>query len=87
MAALTTDQVAVLRVATVPESGNRVNTALRLAGLTQQEAAALMGETQPYVSDVARGRYQTITVAKAQKFAALFGCQIEDLFPAREALA
>ena len=37
--------------------------------------------TQPYVSDVARGRYRTITVENAWKFAAYFGCRIEDLFP------
>ena len=36
---------------------------------------------QPYVSDVARRRYRTITVENAWKFAAYFGCRIEDLFP------
>lgn len=80
---LTSQQLVELRTAPVPASGNRVSQALKVIGLTQQQAAEAMGETQPYVSDVVRGRYQTITVAKAQKFAALFGCTIDDLFPAR----
>lgn len=84
---LTSSQLADLRDARIPESGNRVSVALQLAGLTQQEAAALIGESQPYISDVVRGRYQTITLAKAYKFAALFGCAIEDLFPAKESVA
>lgn len=34
--------------------------------------------TQPYVSDVACGSYRTIAVQNAWKFAAYFGCRIED---------
>lgn len=85
--ALTSQQLADLKAAPIPESGNRVGLALQLAGLTQLEAAAITGESQPYISDVARGRYQTITLAKAYKFATLFGCAIEDLFPSKEAVA
>ena len=44
--------------------------------------AAALGFPQPYISDVARRRYQTITVENARKFAHYFGCTIEDLFPA-----
>ena len=43
--------------------------------------AKALGLSQPYVSDVFRRRYRTITVATAQKFAQYFGCCIEDLFP------
>ena len=46
--------------------------------------AAAIGVTQAYVSDVASQRHRTITVANAWKFAAYFGCRIEDLFPPTE---
>ncbi len=76
---LTAKQLAVLRA----EPGtNRVAKAIALAGVTQGAVAAALGFPQPYISDVARRRYQTITVANARKFAHYFGCSIEDLFPA-----
>lgn len=52
--------------------------------LTQAELAAAVKLSQPYVSDVARGRHATITVDNARLFADYFGCSIEDLFPARD---
>ena len=52
-----------------------------LAGVKQVTLAKALRLTQPYVSDVARGRCRTITVENAWKFAAYFGCRIEDLFP------
>jgi transcriptional regulator with XRE-family HTH domain len=67
--------------------GNRVGEAIYMLRLTQTEVAHGTGLPQQYVSDVARNRYQTITVDNAQKFADYFGCIIEDLFPAREAVA
>lgn len=84
--ALTAKQLSELRRAT-PENGNRVATAMRLADLTQAEVAHEIEVTQPYVSDVARGRHETITVDNARKFADFFGCSIEDLFPARAEVA
>lgn len=60
---------------------------MRLIGVTQAALSEAIHESQPYISDVVRGRYQTITVAKARKFAEYFGCAIEDLFPSREAVA
>ncbi len=66
---------------------NRVARAIELADVTQMDVAATTGLPQSYISDVARNRYQTITVDNARKFADYFGCQIEDLFPAREAVA
>lgn len=70
-----------------PTKGNRVAAAIRMLELTQTEVADGAHLPQQYVSDVARNRYQTITVDNAQKFADYFGCIIEDLFPAREAVA
>lgn len=60
---------------------NRVAKAMALAGVTQATVARALGLAQPYISDVARGRYRTITVDNARKFARYFGCSIEDLFP------
>lgn len=76
---LTEDQLRTLR----SEPGaNRVAKAISLAGVTQMTVAKAVGLPQPYVSDVARRRYRTITVENARKFARYFGCRIEDLFPA-----
>ena len=75
---LTAKQLVVLRAA---PGANRVATAIDLAGVTQGAVAAALGFSQPYISDVARHRYQTITVENARKFAHYFGCSIEDLFP------
>ena len=54
---------------------------MALSGVTQVIVAKALGLTQPYVSDVARGRYRTITVENARKFASYIGWRIEDLFP------
>lgn len=82
--ALTTRQLRELRHTPAGDSGNRVTAAMRLNGVTQAILAEAIDESQPYISDVARGRYQTITLAKARKFADYFGCSIEDLFPRRQ---
>lgn len=82
--ALTPSQRRELLRYEVGESGNRIVKARALAGLTQAELAERTGLTQPYVSDVDRGRYGTITLDNARKFAECFGCSIEDLFPAPE---
>ena len=74
---LTEQQLAILRV----EPGNRVAKAISLAGVRQMVVAEALGLSQPYVSDVVRQRYRTITVDNARKFADYFGCYIEDLFP------
>ncbi len=74
----TEQQLAVLR--SEPGS-NRVAKAMALSGVTQVIVAKALGLTQPYVSDVARGRYRTITVENARKFASYIGWRIEDLFP------
>ena len=75
---LTEQQLATLR----SEPGaNRVAKAISLAGVAQLTVAKALGLPQPYVSDVARARYRTITVENARKFARYFGCSIEDLFP------
>jgi len=82
---LTPEQIAAMRALPMGDMPNKLRVALTLAEVTQAELAEATEEQQPYVSDVVRGRWQTITVAKARKFAEFFGCAIEDLFPERVA--
>lgn len=70
-----------------PTEGNRIARAIELADVTQLDVEQGTGLPQPYISDVKRNRYQTITVDNARKFAEYFGCAIEDLFPKSEAVA
>ena len=87
MRLLTPEQLTALR-AVPPEVGaNRLRVAMALTEASQGELVEATGFTQPYVSDVLRGRFKDITVGNATKFAEFFGCQIEDLFPSREAIA
>lgn len=85
--ALSTSKLKELRRRPVGESGNRLSDALDLSDQTATAVAEALGFTLPYLSDVRSGRYNTITVENAHKFARYFGCAIEDLFPSREAVA
>ena len=60
---------------------NRVAAAIELTKTVQKAMADATGLSAQYISDVANGRYQTISVERAHKFADYFGCLIEDLFP------
>lgn len=82
---LTETQLLQLRKAKT--TGNRIARAAELADVTLTAVAAEAHLPYTYVSDVSRNRYQTVTVENAHKFADVFGCAIEDLFPAREAVA
>lgn len=66
---------------------NRLQKAMDLAGLTQVQVADRTGYTQPYISRVKNGHYSDLPGETMRTFAELFGCAIEDLFPAREAVA
>lgn len=68
---------------THPVDGNRLARAIELAGITQTELAAAIALPYTYVSDTVRGRYRTLTVENAHKFAEYFGVPIETLFPVR----
>jgi transcriptional regulator with XRE-family HTH domain len=82
--ALTAQQLREL-MARTPVSGNRLAHAIELAGITQTALAAAIGLPNTYISDTARGRYQTITVENAHRFAEYFGVSIDVLFPSKEA--
>lgn len=60
---------------------NRLKVAMILAGLENQEVAKLTGLRPQYVSAVAVGRVDNVSVDSARKFATALGLGIEDLFP------
>ena len=80
-AVLTNKQLVRLLAASLSPGSNRVGLALSLAGVSQATVGRAVGMSQPYVSDVVRGRYRTITIVNARRLARYFGCGIEAPFP------
>lgn len=66
---------------------NRLAIAFAMTGTRQSEACEALGLLPSQVSQLVRGDYKSVSVERARQFADLFGCQIEDLFPAREGVA
>lgn len=85
--ALTPTKIKQLQRAPVESVLNRVALAIELSGETQGAVASALGWTQAYLSNVCRGKFQTITVDNAHKLAEYFGCAIEDLFPSKAEVA
>lgn len=63
---------------------NRLGLAMALAGLTQIEVATRTGLTQSYISKCLNGRVPRMSGVTMFRFARLFGCAVEDLFPLRQ---
>jgi transcriptional regulator with XRE-family HTH domain len=84
---MTSTQLKQLRTAPVDGSGNRLGAAFDIADVKQADCARATGFSAQYINDVKAGRMHTVTVENAHKFAEFFDCAIEDLFPAREAVA
>jgi transcriptional regulator with XRE-family HTH domain len=84
---MTNKQISQLRQFDATATGNRVAVAFTLDGRSQMDCARETGFTPQYVSDVKSGRFRNLSLDNAHRFAAFFGCAIEDLFPAREAVA
>jgi transcriptional regulator with XRE-family HTH domain len=84
---MTSTQLKQLRTAAVDDSGNRLGSAFSIADVKQADCARATGFSAQYINDVKAGRIQNVTVENAHKFAEFFDCAIEDLFPAREAVA
>lgn len=82
---LTAEQLESLRRLPLDGRPNRLRLALALVGAKQSDLVEATGYPQPYVSDVMRGRFDTITVDKARGFCEALGCDIDDLFPSRAA--
>jgi transcriptional regulator with XRE-family HTH domain len=72
---------------TKPDGRNRVAQAMQLASVTQVQIAERTGFTQSYISRIQSGQYGDLPGETMRTFAQFFGCTIEDLFPAREAVA
>lgn len=83
---LTKQQIETLRRSRA-NTRNRLARAMELADLTQAQLAQAMGFTQSFISKVKNGQYIDLPGETMRKFAGHFGCAIEDLFPAREAIA
>lgn len=66
---------------------NRVERAMELAEVTQVIVADATGLTQSYISRIKNGQYTDLPGETMRTMADYFGCAIEDLFPAREAVA
>ena len=84
---MTPKQLKTLRSRRPGAAGNRLAAAFEISDRSQADCVRLTRFTPQYVSDMVRGRFQNISVENAREFAIFFGCQIEDLFPAREAVA
>lgn len=82
MGMLTAEQLEELRAAAVSERGNRLDVAIRMTGMTQQQIAAAVGIRPGVLSTLKLARRKTLPTDVAERFAAFFGCQPEDLFPA-----
>jgi transcriptional regulator with XRE-family HTH domain len=83
---LTRKQLTDLRRAPLDTPNNRIKQAMKLAGLTQVQVAQAIGIAQSQVSEDAAGKFSELSLAKARAYAALFGCDVDDLFP-REAIS
>jgi DNA-binding XRE family transcriptional regulator len=83
---LTAKQIEQLRRAK-PSGRNRVERAMDMAELTQNELADALHVTQAYISKIANSRYEDLPLETARAVADVFGCAIEDLFPAKAAIA
>lgn len=64
---------------------NKLLVARKLAGLTQVQLAAILGDTtQPQISDDEAGKYVVMSLDKARAYARVLGCTVDDIFPARQ---
>ncbi len=84
---MTNKQLQELRSRPSSEHGNRLGAAFEITERSQADCVRQTKFTPQYVSDMVRGRFQNISLDNAREFAAFFDCQIEDLFPSREAVA
>lgn len=85
--ALSATKLRELRNRPIGPSRNRLSDAIELSKETSTAVAKATGLSLQYLSDVTRGRWDTITVENAHKFAEHFGCAIEDLFPSKQEIA
>lgn len=87
MKRLTPEQVQALRSVPLGAMPNKVRLARTMLALSQGEVAKAIEMQPPGLSQLERGNYVDVPLARARALAELFGCSIEDIFPAREAVA
>lgn len=83
---LTKDQLESLKRSRA-KGRNRLSKAMDLADITQVQLAEKTGFTQSYISRILNGRYSDLPGETMRTLSEAFGCAMEDLFPAREAIA
>lgn len=66
---------------------NKLKLAMKLAGVTQGVVSERIGISQSQVSEDATGLYSEMSLDKARKYADLFGCAVDDLFPRQKVAA
>lgn len=84
---LTPEQISALQSVPLGAMPNKVGLALTMTGTSQTAAADEIGIPRPNLSKIVNGRYEGIQLETTRKLSEYFGCAIEDLFPAREAVA
>lgn len=83
---LTAEQRDRLRRVSTP-TRNNLALAMELADVTQNEVAAATEFSQAYISKIATGRYDDLPGETMRAFSRYFGCLMEDLFPAPDAVS
>lgn len=83
---LTRKQLAELKAAKLV-GANKLKKAIDLAKSTQEQVADGIGVSQSHVTEIANGNYSKLPLETARDLSKFFGCQIEDLFPERQAVA
>lgn len=79
---LTTEQLAVLRAAPLPDGqSNRVRIAMALAGVQPKHVLGGVNFTANTLSGILSGRTLSPELPTAQALAEFFGCDVSDLFP------
>jgi DNA-binding Xre family transcriptional regulator len=84
---LSEEQLEALRRVPLLDMPNKVQLALTFTQAQQKDIVVESGLTTDVVHRIVTGKKQAVSVDEAGKLAAFFGCAIEDLFPAREAVA
>jgi len=86
---LTPEQIDALRSVPLGEMPNKVRLALAMTKTRQADVVEETGIFASSLSDIVNGKYGDLNIETGRKLAAFFGpdCTIEDLFPAREAVA
>lgn len=84
---LTPEQVVALRSVPLGDMPNKVRLARTMVRESQAAVAKALNIQPPSLSDIERGEYKDIRLETSRAFANLFGCEIEDLFPERQAVA